>query len=123
MKIYDKYDLLISAMGFPIDGIADDLIEQNQDEINNLKEELGMTSKSNLFNLILLDDKIHDMLEVVGHLLEIGCGAEKSLDIMNKAHNTGSAIVKSGSYKELVKLRNKLRQEKYKAIIRRKEEE
>lgn len=109
-------------MGYSIDGITEDIIEQNQDEINGLKEELGITSKSDQFNLILLDDDIHDQLEVVSDLLDIGCG-DKSLNIMYKAHNTGFAIVKSGPYRELMPLQNNLRKEKYKTVIRRVEKE
>jgi ATP-dependent Clp protease adapter protein ClpS len=122
MKRFDTYDILISSMGYSIDGITKHIIEQNQAEIISLKEELGITKKSDQFNLILLDDDIHDQLEVVSDLLEIGCG-DKSLNIMYEAHNTGFAIVKTGPYRELVQLRNKLREEKYKTLIRRVEKE
>lgn len=122
MKRFDLYDIFISSKGFHFDGIDDKLIDEHQDEIIKLKEELGITSKSDQFNLILLDDNIHDQLEVVSDLLEIGCG-DKSLNIMYEAHNTGFAVVKSGPYRELMQLRNKLRQEKYKTVIRRVEKE
>lgn len=122
MKDIDIWDIFISSKGFHFDGIDDKMIDEHQDEIIKLKDELGITSKSDQFKLILLDDDIHDQLEVVSDLLEIGCG-NKSLNIMYKAHNTGFAVVKSGPYRELLLLRNKLRQAKYKTAIRRVEKE
>lgn len=122
MKQYDKYDCLLSSLGYNHKCVTENILEQNQDEIIKLKEELGIAPKSDQFNLILLDDDIHDQLEVVSDLLEIGCGDE-SLNIMYEAHNTGFAVVKSGPYRELMQLRNKLQQEKYKTVIRRIEKE
>jgi len=120
--MYDKYDILISAMGFPIDGITDDLIEEYQAEINSLKEELGIIIEKDQFNLILFDDMDHTHLEVMSDMIEIGLG-DQSMEIIREAELTGRVILMSGHFTELKKFHKKLRKENYRTVIRRIEKE
>ncbi len=120
METIDKYDLLLESIGFRCKrlGITEEIIEQNQDVINSLKAEIGMTSTSDQFNLILFYDMKDNFLEVIDDLHDIGCG-DKSFEIIKKVHNTGFAIVKSGSYKMLITLQKKLILKKYRTVVRR----
>ena len=122
MKKYDKYDILISSMGFHIDGITDKIIDKHQDEIFKLKEELGIIIENDQFNLILFDDMDHTHLEVMSDMIEIGLG-DRSMEIIREAELTGRVILMSGHFTELKKFHKKLRKENYRTVLRRIEKE
>ncbi len=114
---YDIYDLLIFSMGFPCDGITEDMINYNMDEINKLKEEIGMSCNSERYNLIILDDSDHTQLEVITILVDLGVG-EMAHKIMKRAEIEGSAVIKESNYSELREMQKILDREDYKTVIR-----
>lgn len=122
MAHIDKYDLLLESLGYRHPLTSERDLIQNQDEISKLAEEIGISTEE-AFDLILLDDSIHDMIEVVLALYDLGLSNEKSLSVMYEAHLTGKSKIISGKYGELKKMQEKLRREKYKVIVRRIEKE
>lgn len=122
MSRFDIYDYLISAEGFPIDGITKRMISKNLEDINKLKEELGIKADKEMFNLILFDDMEHNYLEVLADLVDIGLG-DNYFKIIKEAELKGSVVLMSGQYFELKPVQDKLRKEKYRTVIRRIEKE
>lgn len=112
---YDKYDILISSMGFPIDGIDEVMINQNEDELLELKNEIGILLRKDKFNLILQDDHDHFQDEVICDLFPYY--GDRSASLMMEAHTRGAVILQSGEYRKLKKIQTELKEKDYKVII------
>lgn len=117
MKNIDIYDLIIAQMGYSCSYITDEMINNNIEEINKLKEEIGIPCDSELYNLIILDDSEHTQLDVIAILVDLGVG-EMAHKIMKRAENEGSAVIKESNYSELRAMQKVLEQENYKTAIR-----
>lgn len=116
MKEIDLYDLLIAEQGFPLEG-DEILINIYEDELLELKNEIGITQEKNKFNLILKDDSDHFQDTVVCDLFPYY--GEKSESLMMEAHTNGAVILQVGEYMQLKKIQDELRQKNYKIIINR----
>ena len=119
METIDKYDLLLATLGYSHSSITKKVLIQNQDEISSLAKELGIPIECGQFDLILMNDSTHDMLEVIITLSDLGLSNIKSLEIMNEAHLHGESKVITGRYSSLKKMQDKLRNKNYKAFVRR----
>ena len=115
MEKIDKYDILISMMGYPMEGIDDIILDDYQGEIECLKEELGMSPE--IFNLVLFDDNHHNQIEVIWDLMEEHLPEPKEL--MMEAHTTGSVVLKSGPYNQLKQIQDNLKEKNYKTSLYR----
>lgn len=119
MKLFDIYDILISEMGFPMEGIDEVLINLHEDELLELKNEIGILPGKTMFNLILKDDNVHDQITVICDLLPYF--GENSEMLMMEAHTNGAVILKVDAYQELKKIQDDLKQKNYNIIINRME--
>lgn len=117
MKGIDLYDILISEMGFPMAGIDDVLINLHEDELLELKNEIGILPGKVMFNLILKDDNEHCQDTVVFDLFPFF--GEKSESLMMEAHTNGAVILQVAEYKQLKKIQVELKQKNYNIIINR----
>lgn len=117
MKI-DVYDILISQMGHPMNGIDDEMICQYHDELDKIKLEIGLPHDFNDFQLILLNDNNHTTVEVVWDLFHLGF-EDDAESLMWKAHKTGSVVLKAGKYDDLKKIYDGLVMNDYRVEIRR----
>ncbi len=116
MKEIDLYDLLIADQGFPLAG-DEILINMYEDELLELKNEIGILPEKELFNLILQDDHDHFQDEVICDLFPYFGNESEAL--MMEAHTRGAAILQSGEYKQLKKIQDELLEKNYKVIINR----
>ena len=108
---------LFSVMGFPFEGITQDMINRYQGEVNLLKEKLGIPPDN--FNLIIWNDMAHTQIQVICDLMIEQFEAEDAKELMMICHETGSVILKSGKYSELRIIRDNLRKKQYKTEISR----
>lgn len=85
-------------------------IDIDIDQLTEILDEAGiLMAPENLFALILWNDDVHDMIEIVLALYEIcGLDNEKSMSVMLEAHHKGKAVVKTGEFLEMRKLKNGL---------------
>lgn len=95
MRKPDKYDLLLEDA------------EVFEEQLTELLDELGISPATGQpYDLILWNDSVNDMLHVVLALYEVcGLDNEESMKVMMEAHTKGKALVKSGSYKEMMELK------------------
>lgn len=120
---WDKYDLLISDQGYPVEGITKEILEQNQDEIDALKEEIGLTENADLFSLVLHDDDIHDQVEAAVMIMALNIPPEEAFWKMSITHNSGSCVLNTGTFNEMKKMQDMLKEENYTSEIIKKEKE
>lgn len=117
---YDKYDLLLEALGYksltaPIPEIY---MEENLELIIELSDELGVSLETESHNLILWNDDVNDMMHVTLALYEIcKLDNEDSMRVMLEAHNKGKSIARSGSIDELLLMASGLRERNINATI------
>lgn len=119
MEIIDKYDLLISALGYDHSFISEKDLIQNQDDISRLAVELGISIECGQFDLILFNECMPDLLEVVLTLCDLGLSNNKSLAVLNETQLHGESKVITGRYSGLKKMQDKLRNKNYKTLLRR----
>lgn len=111
MERFDKYDLLLEALGYRclVSQIPGVFNEQDLETIVELSDEIGVALEEDMFDLILWNDDVNDMLHVVLALYEVcGLDNEDSMKIMLEAHSKGKAIAKSGAFQDLIKMVNGL---------------
>jgi len=121
MKSYDKYDLLLEVIGLGgKDKIPDCIIELNMERIMKLADEIGVKLNSETFYLELINDDINDMMDVALALYECcGLDSDVSMSVMMKAHDSGSALILHGIYKELKEIKDKLNERNLTVCISR----
>jgi ATP-dependent Clp protease adapter protein ClpS len=110
----DKYDMILEQKGYNFRGSVEAPVEADidvdTDSLTNLLEELGIKmSTEGSHKLLLWNDEVNDMLHVVLALYEIcGLDNEEAMRIMLEAHNKGKAVAKSGTEKEMMKMKQGL---------------
>ncbi|MEN8248895.1 MAG: hypothetical protein ABFS32_08180 [Bacteroidota bacterium] len=120
---YDIYDCLLSNLGYNHKCVTEDILEQNQEEIDALKKEIGLIKNDDLYNLFLYDDSIHDQLEAAMIIMSLGIPPEEAMWKMYLANNTGSCVLKTAPYNELKRMQDKLKEENYSSAIIKKEKD
>lgn len=83
------------------------------------KEEFGFDEVvEDTYNLILWNDHVNDMLMVIVALIHVcKLNEKKALETTMEAHNKGRAVAKSGSQKEMLKMKNGLNEFKLEATV------
>jgi ATP-dependent Clp protease adapter protein ClpS len=117
--VCDKYDLLLASLGYGHPSTSEKDLIQNQEEISKLADEIGISVKEDRFDLFLMNDSIHNMIEVVLALYDLGLSNDRSLSVMNEAHLTGKSKIISGNYKKLKQMQDILRSQNYRTVIRK----
>lgn len=122
MTKLDTYDLLLEVLGikFQREEIPESLIEKNMDLILDLAEELKIPLKDSIYELVLLNDDINDMMHVVLAIYEIiGLDNELCVSLMKQAHATGQATLARGSRKRILSMQEMLRDRNLVAVIKK----
>ncbi|MBN1415655.1 MAG: ATP-dependent Clp protease adaptor ClpS [Bacteroidales bacterium] len=114
MKNIDIYDILLVELGYPMEKVDCVMINKHEDELLNLKNEIGILPSRDMFNLILKNDD-HYMDEVICDLFPYY--GDESASLMMEAHINGAVILQKGDYKVLKKIQDELREKDYKVII------
>jgi len=122
MKKFDTYDLVLEMLGYKFqkDEIPESLLENNMDAILELTDKLKIPLKDSIYELILLNDDVNDMMHVVLALYEIiGLDNENCMRLMKQAHVSGAAAVARGSRKRIQHMQKRLTKRNLKAVIKK----
>ena len=100
----NKYNDLLNQI------INDSMVEIRVDKMTEMLDELGIkNSMDDIYNLILWNDNVNDMVHVVISLYEIcNLSNEDCIRITTDAHNKGKSLIKKGSFENLTILKRKL---------------
>jgi ATP-dependent Clp protease adaptor protein ClpS len=94
-------------------------IESDTDSITELLEELGIkNSKSDIYNLVLWNDHVNNMMDVILALYEVcQIPSDDCVKFTMEAHNKGKCVIKSGSYDDMYKMKRGLNDRNLEATI------
>lgn len=118
----DTYDLLLEALGYKFqkEEIPESFIEKNMDVILVLSEKLKIPLKDSIYELILLNDDVNDMMHVVLAIYEIiGLDNEQCVSLMKQAHVSGQATLARGSKRRILSMQKRLSKRNLKAVIKK----
>lgn len=127
MKKVDIYDIFLESIGWSNPGlsISDSIIIQNEEALTELAQEIGFKVDQELFDLFLVDDDVHDMIEAtlaiyeLGNQFDLGFDNEESIAIMQETHFTGESRLASGSYTNLNQMKEVLNNKEFSCFIRK----
>lgn len=118
--MWDVYDLLLESLGYHSDlGISEDDLIQNARAISELANEIGINLSEDVFDLYLVDDDIHDQIEVVLCLYNLGLDNAQAMNVMYEAHYNGKSKVLSSRYAKLKMMQDQLNENGLKSFIRK----
>jgi len=85
-------------------------VKTDTESLKKLMEELGISlSSDDVYNLILWNDDVNDMLYVINALSDIcELSNDECVIIMLEAHEKGKSVAKSGSYDEMMGMKKSL---------------
>ena len=88
-----------------------------EDTLTDILNDLDITKEEN-YNLIIWNDHVNSMNYIVLALFEVcKLTAEESIQIMYDAHTNGKAVAKTGSEKEMLKLKQGLNDKSIDATV------
>jgi ATP-dependent Clp protease adapter protein ClpS len=128
MGKYDIYDLLLETLGYGSDTfeITSEDLDRNTDAINKLAEKIGIAlDTEDRFGLYLLNDDIHDMVEVsvavydLSNYFNLGFSDRKCKSIMLQAHVNGKAKIHTDSKRNVRRMKYILKKKGYNAFIKK----
>jgi len=98
------------------------LVEEEKidnDSLVKLMNELGISIKNeDTYKLILWNDDVNDMGHIIKSLSDIcKLSNEDCVSVMFEAHKNGKAVAKSGSYDEMVNMKDALNVRKINATV------
>jgi len=91
------------------------------DSLSKLMEEMGIglsTQNESVYKLLLWNDEVNSMEHVMEALITI-CGIknEDAFRIMLEAHSKGKSIAKTGSYDDMVSMKDALNKQMIEATV------
>lgn len=117
----DKYQEMLTDIINSIDSSNNNInnIESDTDSITELLEELGIkNSKSDIYNLVLWNDHVNNMMDVILALYEVcNIPSDDCVKFTMDAHNNGKCIIKSGSFEEMTKMKQGLNDRNLEATV------
>lgn len=108
----EKYERMVNS-------VTDNDIKVDSDQMTELLNELGIkNSNSELYNLILWNDHVNDMLDVIVALYEVcKLSNDDCVRVMLEAHEKGRALVKTGSLDEMMTMKQGLNDRNLEATV------
>lgn len=112
----DKYREMLDSV---IRNMNCNVSDTDTDQMTKLLNELGIKdSKSDIYNLILWNDHVNDIMDVIISLYEVcKLSNEDCIRVTMEAHNKGKSVVKRGSLDEMSKLKQGLNDRNLEATV------
>lgn len=102
-----------------IENITIEEVETDIDSLKKIMDELGISMKGEeTYKLILWNDDVNDMMYIIMSLSDIcKLSNEECVKIMMEAHEKGKAVAKTGTYDEMVSMKDGLNQRLINATV------